>query len=641
MSQKSRHSKVNTAPISNDEETADVLAAIMNSYPQSMDDVETKMETNARQTIARKSIRRSAPIVGRTNTAKQNDERIMRSLSRSRSNPAVKSAESHNERQAASKMRTAERKSTLSQNENLLGKTPDEIAASGTVDRPSKGSPGIVIADTSPATSSKVSRSKRPATIVRSRSAARTGTVSGSKYTNMKHSRDKKVRDHLEQLGYAIDLDFSTGGEDPVTVAVLARSSLGQRVIIRFRNPKSMRSKSKGLRTTYIPTEAPFVVVTPTEQKFVPDNVRENYRLTMENANTNYGFLVRTTDGTEGVCFISKQGTRERCWQFAESGVIPDDINPGDGGTFALSIVRYDQLRDAQPDDNTIWDILNRPTGSKGAIQKDFGTFNIFTRLIRIAGLESELRSAELTVLVPNDEAFDDIDPGTLATLKKRENHNQLVNILLYHIYKGSKDINSVGDTVTLQGEGHNWNRTGTTITVNNADVLAAGYRLSNGIVHVISEVLMPRHIVNLPISSRLVQEVDYNTIDESTTLLRTAASKLVETQNNTLRELAESVATRIEQVTSAVDDGAYGELANSIIKNTRKFTAMSKSKRPEVSSQAPTLNAMLSTDNQKFDAIIASQQRSLTVASSLQDIMDRLDNILSDLRELALAQPQ
>jgi len=124
------------------------------------------------------------------------------------------------------------------------------------------------------------------------------------------------------------------------------------------------------------------------------------------------------------------------------------------------------------------------------------GSFNTLVAAVQAAGLESTLRGAgPFTVFAPTDAAFAALPAGTVETLLKPENKDQLVAILTYHVVSGktkSKDL--AGKTLsvpTVNGAAVSVNGTNG-VTVNGATVTQADIYASNGVIHVIDAVLLP-----------------------------------------------------------------------------------------------------------------------------------------------------
>jgi uncharacterized surface protein with fasciclin (FAS1) repeats len=125
------------------------------------------------------------------------------------------------------------------------------------------------------------------------------------------------------------------------------------------------------------------------------------------------------------------------------------------------------------------------------------GSFKTLVAAVQAAGLVDTLKGpGPFTVFAPTDEAFAKLPPGTLDSLLKPENRDKLVAILTYHVVSGmvmSSDI--VGKTMavaTVQGSKLNIDaRQG--VMVDAARVVGADVAASNGVIHVIDTVIMPK----------------------------------------------------------------------------------------------------------------------------------------------------
>lgn len=127
---------------------------------------------------------------------------------------------------------------------------------------------------------------------------------------------------------------------------------------------------------------------------------------------------------------------------------------------------------------------------------------------VKAAGLVDTLNGkGPFTVFAPTNDAFAKLPAGTVDTLVKPENKDQLVKILTYHVVPGKYDskkllklIKSGGGKATLttvEGEPLTATTAGGTITLTDAKggtatVTTADVYQSNGIIHVIDAVLMP-----------------------------------------------------------------------------------------------------------------------------------------------------
>ncbi len=126
------------------------------------------------------------------------------------------------------------------------------------------------------------------------------------------------------------------------------------------------------------------------------------------------------------------------------------------------------------------------------------GSFNTLVAAVKAAGLVETLKSkGPFTVFAPTDAAFAKLPAGTLDSLLKPENKAKLQAILTYHVLASkvaSKDIAGKKLAVaTVQGSKLNVNATDG-VMVDNAKVTKADIMTSNGVIHVIDTVVMPKN---------------------------------------------------------------------------------------------------------------------------------------------------
>lgn len=99
------------------------------------------------------------------------------------------------------------------------------------------------------------------------------------------------------------------------------------------------------------------------------------------------------------------------------------------------------------------------------------------------------------TVFAPTNEAFANLPEGTLATLLKSENKEQLIAILKYHVVAGkvmSTDLSDGMMPATVNGATINVGISAAGVNINDAKVTVADIIASNGVVHVIDQVILP-----------------------------------------------------------------------------------------------------------------------------------------------------
>jgi uncharacterized surface protein with fasciclin (FAS1) repeats len=125
------------------------------------------------------------------------------------------------------------------------------------------------------------------------------------------------------------------------------------------------------------------------------------------------------------------------------------------------------------------------------------GTFQTLVTAAKAAGLVETLKSdGPLTVFAPTDEAFAKLPEGTVESLLKPENKQKLADILKYHVVSGkvmSGDLaGKKTEAKTVQGQSVSVDAT-KGVMVNSAKVTTADVVTSNGVIHIIDTVLMPK----------------------------------------------------------------------------------------------------------------------------------------------------
>lgn len=125
------------------------------------------------------------------------------------------------------------------------------------------------------------------------------------------------------------------------------------------------------------------------------------------------------------------------------------------------------------------------------------GNFKTLVAAVKAAGLVDTLKGkGPFTVFAPTDAAFAKLPKGTVEDLLKPENKAKLVAVLTYHVVPGkvmSKDI--AGKTLkakSVQGQKISVDATNG-VKVDNATVVTADIATSNGVIHVIDNVILPQ----------------------------------------------------------------------------------------------------------------------------------------------------
>jgi len=129
-------------------------------------------------------------------------------------------------------------------------------------------------------------------------------------------------------------------------------------------------------------------------------------------------------------------------------------------------------------------------------IASEAGTFGTLIAAAQAAGLVEALSGkGPLTVFAPTDDAFGRLPQGTIASLLKPENKQQLADILKYHVISGrvyAADALNAKSAPTLQGNTVSISAAESGAKINDAATLSTDIDASNGVIHVIDRVLLP-----------------------------------------------------------------------------------------------------------------------------------------------------
>ncbi|UXE67544.1 MAG: fasciclin domain-containing protein [Chryseotalea sp. WA131a] len=115
---------------------------------------------------------------------------------------------------------------------------------------------------------------------------------------------------------------------------------------------------------------------------------------------------------------------------------------------------------------------------------------------VTAAGLVKTLQgTGPFTVFAPTDAAFASIQKN-MDTLLKPENKEKLSKVLTLHVVSGklmAADLKEGKELTTVQGEKLKVHVTGGKVMVGDAHVTTADIHASNGVIHVIDKVLLPK----------------------------------------------------------------------------------------------------------------------------------------------------
>jgi len=130
-------------------------------------------------------------------------------------------------------------------------------------------------------------------------------------------------------------------------------------------------------------------------------------------------------------------------------------------------------------------------------VASENGSFTTLVAAVKAAGLVDTLKGkGSFTVFAPTDEAFAKLPEGTVEMLLKPENKDKLVAVLTYHVVPGkvtASDAMKIDSAKTVQGQPVMVKVVDSKVMINNAQVVTADVEASNGVIHAVDTVLMPK----------------------------------------------------------------------------------------------------------------------------------------------------
>ena len=125
------------------------------------------------------------------------------------------------------------------------------------------------------------------------------------------------------------------------------------------------------------------------------------------------------------------------------------------------------------------------------------GSFKTLAAALQAAGLVDTLKGpGPFTVFAPTDEAFAKLLAGTVENLLKPENKDKLRAILTYHVVPGrvmASQVTKLKSAKTVEGSEVKIAVAGGKVKIDNATVVKTDLAASNGVIHVIDAVILPK----------------------------------------------------------------------------------------------------------------------------------------------------
>lgn len=130
-------------------------------------------------------------------------------------------------------------------------------------------------------------------------------------------------------------------------------------------------------------------------------------------------------------------------------------------------------------------------------VAKENPNLSTFVSAVEASGLAHQLKEqGPYTVFAPSNEAFRQLPKGALERLLKPENQRQLYAIISYHVVPGKVSAKDAKNAKirTVNGKDVNLEISRGSISVDEAEVIRQDIPSSNGVIHIIDEVILPNN---------------------------------------------------------------------------------------------------------------------------------------------------
>lgn len=120
-----------------------------------------------------------------------------------------------------------------------------------------------------------------------------------------------------------------------------------------------------------------------------------------------------------------------------------------------------------------------------------------FVQLVEAAGLADDFKAGQnYTLFAPTNEAFSNLEKADLEMLLMPENKNKLAKILMVHILPNEVASSSFNESQRITLDNNRYipisTQTGNEVTVGGANVIVPDVEASNGVIHVVDNVIIP-----------------------------------------------------------------------------------------------------------------------------------------------------
>lgn len=255
--------------------------------------------------------------------------------------------------------------------------------------------------------------------------------------------------------------------------------------------------KGKGPFTVFAPSDEAFgkIPASDIDELLKPKN-KEKLTAILTNHVVSGKIMAADAKGADSVETVGggtlKVAVEDETVMIGDAKVVAADIACANGVIHVIDTVLMPGDKDsdgAQSATETKKDIVDTAVAN--------GSFKTLVAAVKAGDLVETLKGeGPFTVFAPNDDAFAKVPEATLAELLKPESKEKLQGILTYHVVKGNvmaADVVELESATTVNGQTVAIKTEDGNVMVGSSKVIATDIECSNGVIHVIDSVLMPK----------------------------------------------------------------------------------------------------------------------------------------------------
>jgi uncharacterized surface protein with fasciclin (FAS1) repeats len=304
-----------------------------------------------------------------------------------------------------------------------------------------------------------------------------------------------------------VPANFALPAKDIVQTAAGVASLSTLVTAVKAANLVATLSMPNGPYTVFAPTNAAFAKLPAAELQFLLAHPAELANVLLYHvldhrvyADQIQNFEVAKTEQGQDVVFIADSGS---ILINGISTIIATNVGCTNGVVHLIDTVILPKNTSLAA---STWSASNPDLPNIVQLAESVPSLSTLVTAVVAGGLVNTLSGAgPFTVFAPTNDAFNALPTGVLSYLLN--NTKALDTVLTYHVVSGavySNQIQNNGQIPTFEGQNVTSTLTGGSVYINDAQVISANNQASNGVVHIIDGVLLPRGAPGITMSKRL-----------------------------------------------------------------------------------------------------------------------------------------